>query len=149
MKKRLLLLPLLFITTGCIPVSTTTKINCNAEDVSFIKIYNLENIDINEHDIDEFTTRYLVGEINPSYHQTLLDSIEGTKYKELIPLAPSTPNFYFYGYSIYIQYEDNQKAILCPNLAVKYDAEGNWDRAFRGHNEELELIIQESLNYLI
>lgn len=147
MKRKLLILPLLFMITSCIPAIHHAKINYNANDIEYIKVYEVDR-DSEIEDWEGLKTAQFLGFLDESFFEPLMDQLVVSKYELYIPLAPSTPNFYFYDTTIYIKYINNQFAVLCPHRWEMYDSDNKYLSGNDGHNEVFETVIQEALNHL-
>lgn len=147
MKKKLLILPLLFMTTSCIPAIHYAKINYNANDIEYIKVYEVDR-DSEIENWEGLKTARFFGYLDESFFEPLMDQLVVSKYDLYLPLASPTPNFYFYDTTIYIKYINNQFAVLCPHRWEMYDSDNKVLAQGYGHNDVFETVMQEALNHL-
>lgn len=149
MKKRLLLLPLLFVTTSCIPVDYNLQISYEEGAILNIEFYELDDTRIYYEEIEKFDELSYTGLVNDDYIDTLMQKLQNTTYIIKIPIfAPSDPNHNFYDDTIYINFADGQKLLLCAKLGVLYDDINEIKECWYGYNEELTYILEDLKSHL-
>ena len=144
MKRKLLILPLLLVTTSCVPMDYNIVITYEEGAISSIMYYELGDNTIYYVDVAEFDNLSYTGVIKEDYIDTLIQDIQTTKYIDKVPLfVSSKPNFDFYGDVLYIKFASNEKFVLSEKLAVLYDSYNNIKEHWYGDNKGLTSILKE------
>ena len=144
MKKRLLLLPLLLVTTSCVPIDYNITISYDEGAIKSVVYYELNDTHIEYTKITEFDNLSIIGIVEESYIDTLMQSIQETRYIDKVPLfMASDPILDFYGDVLYINFINNEKFILSENLAILYDGNNEEKEHLYGFNEGLKPILEE------